>query len=42
MAEPQPPTDPEVRLVHTPYVRALARELVFDTTLARDVEQADR
>src|SRR6185295_7826934 len=26
-------------LAHAPYVRALARELVFDAELARDVEQ---
>jgi len=39
MAESKPPLDPEVLLSYTPYVRALARELVFDASLARDVEQ---
>lgn len=31
--------DLELLLAHAPYVRALARELVFDADLARDVEQ---
>lgn len=39
MSCPRPDPDPEALLAHTPYVRALARELVFDAALARDVEQ---
>ncbi|MEQ1891250.1 MAG: sigma-70 family RNA polymerase sigma factor, partial [Planctomycetota bacterium] len=31
--------DPEALLAHGTYVRGLARELVFDAALARDVEQ---
>jgi DNA-directed RNA polymerase specialized sigma24 family protein len=34
---PQP--EPEALLAHTNYVRALARELVFDSAQARDLEQ---
>ena len=36
-----PPSDPDPALVleHAPYVRALARALVFDRHLARDLEQ---
>ncbi len=36
---PRTPLDPELLLAHAPYVRSLARELVFDADLARDVEQ---
>ena len=40
MAPPsQPEPDVEALLAHSRYVRALARELVFDAALARDVEQ---
>lgn len=35
----RPAQDPEVLLRHAGFVRALARELVFDADLARDVEQ---
>ncbi len=35
----RPVPDVETLLAHSPYVRALARELVFDAALARDVEQ---
>ena len=35
----QPEPDVEALLAHSRYVRALARELVFDAALARDVEQ---
>ena len=39
MSVPPSPPDPELVLEHAPYVRALARQLVFDRQLARDLEQ---
>ena len=33
--QPEPVPDIEALLAHSPYVRALARELVFDAALAR-------
>lgn len=39
MSVPPSDRDPALVLEHAPYVRALARELVFDAHLARDLEQ---
>jgi RNA polymerase sigma factor (sigma-70 family) len=36
---PQPGPDRELILAHAPYVRSLARRLVFDAELAKDLEQ---